>query len=138
MQDEEMDHMDEIIREASKSHHPVYDDKAWDKMEALLDKHLPVKKDRRRPVIFFVVPAHNRRRFFCHFVEAAKTNYCRRKQTARHSITTEIFKVAGYLTLSTATAAPVAKDKLPGTYREMEIAIHHKIREIISSKIFKN
>jgi hypothetical protein len=56
MPDEEMDNMDELIREASKSHHPAYDDKAWEKMEALLDKHLPLNKDRRRPAIFFLFP----------------------------------------------------------------------------------
>src|SRR4051794_37245297 len=55
MRDEEIDNMDELIREASKSHHPAYDDKAWEKMEALLNEHLPVKEDRRRPVIFFLL-----------------------------------------------------------------------------------
>lgn len=43
MLDEEMDN---IIREAAANHHPAYDDKAWDKMNELLDKHLP--QDRRR------------------------------------------------------------------------------------------
>jgi len=55
MQDEEMDNMDELIREASKNHHPVYDDKAWKGMEELLDRHLPVKSDRRRPFIVFLL-----------------------------------------------------------------------------------
>ncbi|MEP7143823.1 MAG: hypothetical protein ABI707_13170 [Ferruginibacter sp.] len=56
MQDEEMDNMDELIREASNSHHPAYDDKAWEKMEALLDKHLPLKNNRRRRhAIFFLL-----------------------------------------------------------------------------------
>lgn len=45
MQDEEMDMR---IRDAANQHHPPYDDKAWGKMEQLLDKHLPHKKDRRR------------------------------------------------------------------------------------------
>ncbi|MCW3090217.1 MAG: porin family protein [Ferruginibacter sp.] len=53
MQDEEMNNMDELIREASNSHHPVYDDKAWQMMEALLDKHLPQKHGRKRPVVFY-------------------------------------------------------------------------------------
>jgi hypothetical protein len=51
MLDEEMDH---IIREAADNHHPVYNDKAWEKMEAQLNKHLPQKKDRRR-LIFFLL-----------------------------------------------------------------------------------
>ncbi|MEO6549014.1 MAG: hypothetical protein ABIN94_13485 [Ferruginibacter sp.] len=55
MQDEEMDNMDEFIREASESHHPVYDDKAWDIMEAMLDIHLPQKKERKRPVILYTI-----------------------------------------------------------------------------------
>ncbi|MEO5892724.1 MAG: hypothetical protein ABIQ31_20920 [Ferruginibacter sp.] len=55
MRDEQMDHMDELIREASNSHHAAYDDKAWEKMEVLLDEHLPLKKDKRRPAIFFIL-----------------------------------------------------------------------------------
>ena len=54
MQDEQMDHMDEWIREAANNHHPVYDDQAWKKMEELLDKHLPLKENRRRPTIIFL------------------------------------------------------------------------------------
>lgn len=49
MLDEEMDH---IIREAAENHHPAYNDKAWEMMEKKLDKHLPQKKDKRRPIIF--------------------------------------------------------------------------------------
>ncbi|MEO7767007.1 MAG: hypothetical protein ABIS01_06255 [Ferruginibacter sp.] len=56
MQDEELDNMDELIREASKSHHPVYDAKGWEKMEILLDKHLPQNGGRRRPVIIYLLP----------------------------------------------------------------------------------
>ncbi len=51
MLDEEMDH---IIREAANNHHPAYNDKAWEKMELKLDKHLPQKTDRRR-LIFFLL-----------------------------------------------------------------------------------
>src|SRR5882757_9546083 len=46
MQDEDLD---KIIREAASQHHPPYDNTAWDKMEQLLDKHLPQKKDRKSP-----------------------------------------------------------------------------------------
>ncbi len=55
MQDEEIDRMDEIIREASNSYHPAYNDKAWEKMEVLLDKHLPQKGERRRPFAFYLL-----------------------------------------------------------------------------------
>ena len=51
MLDDEMDH---IIREAANNHHPAYNDKAWEKMELQLDKHLPQKNDRRR-LIFFLL-----------------------------------------------------------------------------------
>lgn len=51
MPDEEID---KIIRDAASQHHPPYDDKAWGKMEILLDKHLPQKKDRKKPVIFLL------------------------------------------------------------------------------------
>ncbi len=46
---------DKIIKEAAEHYHPGYDDKAWEKMEQLLDEHLPQKKERRW--IFFILPA---------------------------------------------------------------------------------
>ena len=52
MQDEEID---KLISDAANQHHPPYDDKSWGKMEALLDQHLPQKKDRRRYVFFIVL-----------------------------------------------------------------------------------
>ncbi len=55
MQDEEMDSMDELIKAASNSYHPAYNDKAWEQMEVLLDKHLPQKEDRRRSVAFYML-----------------------------------------------------------------------------------
>ncbi|WP_462253837.1 porin family protein [Ferruginibacter sp.] len=51
MPDEEIDN---LIRDAANQHHPPYDDKAWGKMEVLLDKHLPQKKDRKK-YIFFIL-----------------------------------------------------------------------------------
>ena len=45
---------DDKIRQAADQHHPNYDEKAWTKMEKLLDKELPQKKDRRR-IIFFLL-----------------------------------------------------------------------------------
>jgi hypothetical protein len=51
MLDEEMD---DIIKRAANNHHPAYNDKAWEKMELQLDKHLPQKKDRRRPIFFLL------------------------------------------------------------------------------------
>jgi len=47
--------MDNMIRAAAEQHHPSYDNKAWDKMEQLLDKHLPQKKDRRGFVFFLLL-----------------------------------------------------------------------------------
>jgi len=51
MPDEEID---KIVIEAANQHHPPYDDTAWGKMEVLLDKHLPQKKDRKKPIIFLL------------------------------------------------------------------------------------
>jgi hypothetical protein len=51
MPDEEIDN---LIRDAANQHHPPYDDKAWGKMEELLEKHLPQKKDRKK-YIFFIL-----------------------------------------------------------------------------------
>src|SRR5215469_8117098 len=44
---------DKKIKEAAEQHHPAYDEKAWDKMEKLLDEHLPQPKDNRRRIILF-------------------------------------------------------------------------------------
>jgi len=52
MLDEEMDN---IIRQAAEQHHPSYDNKAWDKMEHLLDQHLPQRKDRRGFIFFLLL-----------------------------------------------------------------------------------
>jgi hypothetical protein len=51
MPDEEID---KIVKEAANQHHPPYDDTAWGKMESLLDKHLPQKKDRKKPIFFLL------------------------------------------------------------------------------------
>jgi hypothetical protein len=52
MQDNELD---KLINDAANQHHPPYDDKAWGKMLVLLDKHLPQKKDRRKPFVFWLL-----------------------------------------------------------------------------------
>jgi hypothetical protein len=46
---------DSRIREAADNHHPSYEEKAWTKMENLLDKHLPTEKNDRRRIIFFLL-----------------------------------------------------------------------------------
>ncbi|HQX73879.1 MAG TPA: hypothetical protein PK298_13305, partial [Chitinophagaceae bacterium] len=46
---------DKKIKEAAEHHHPAYDEMAWDKMEKLLDKHLPQKEDKKRRFIFFLL-----------------------------------------------------------------------------------
>ena len=53
MQSEKFDNK---IREAAGHHQPAYDEKAWGKMEKLLNKYLPQKKDdRRRFILFFLL-----------------------------------------------------------------------------------
>ncbi len=52
MQSEEFD---KKVKEAADHHHPAYDEKAWGKMEQLLDKHMPQEKDNRRRIIFFLL-----------------------------------------------------------------------------------
>lgn len=46
--------MDHIIRDAAENHHPVYNDKAWEKMEAMLEKQLPQKKDKKKYIFFLL------------------------------------------------------------------------------------
>jgi hypothetical protein len=52
MQSEEFDSK---TRDAAEHHHPAYDEKAWEKMEKLLNKHLPQKKDGRRRIAFILL-----------------------------------------------------------------------------------
>jgi hypothetical protein len=44
----QFDEFDKKLKAAAEHHHPTYDERAWERMEKLLDKHLPVEKDRRR------------------------------------------------------------------------------------------
>lgn len=46
---------DKRTREAAEHHHPAYDEQAWDKMEKLLDKHLPQKEEKKRRLLFFIL-----------------------------------------------------------------------------------
>ncbi|HTD94490.1 MAG TPA: hypothetical protein VK644_11775 [Chitinophagaceae bacterium] len=47
------DDLDKKLQDASGEHVPPFDEKAWGKMEVLLDKHLPQKK-KRRGLIFLL------------------------------------------------------------------------------------
>src|SRR5215470_17287971 len=49
------DHIDKKVQEAAEKHHPAYDEKAWQKMEKLLNEHLPVKEDDRRRVFLLLL-----------------------------------------------------------------------------------
>ncbi len=46
---------DKKIIEAADRHYPAYNEKAWTKMEKLLDEHLPQEKDDRRRILFFLL-----------------------------------------------------------------------------------
>lgn len=47
--------MDDIIRKAASEYHPAYDDKAWQHMELLLDKHLPIKKKKDYRIVLLLI-----------------------------------------------------------------------------------
>lgn len=49
----QFDEFDKRIQDAAEHHHPAYDEQAWAKMHGLLDKHLPVKEERRRRFIIW-------------------------------------------------------------------------------------
>lgn len=46
--------LDKKFKEAADHHHPAYDEKAWAKMQKLLDKHLPREKERKRRIFFWL------------------------------------------------------------------------------------
>ena len=48
------DEINKKIEEAEGSNNPAYNDKAWENMELLLDKHLPQKKKRRRFILLLL------------------------------------------------------------------------------------
>ena len=48
------DEINKKIKDAADQYHPAYDENAWDKMELLLDQHLPVEKKRKRK--YFLIP----------------------------------------------------------------------------------
>jgi hypothetical protein len=48
------DEINKRIKDAADQYHPAYDENAWDKMELLLDQHLPIEKKRRRK--YFLIP----------------------------------------------------------------------------------
>lgn len=48
------DDLDNKMKEATEGYQPAFDDKAWDKMEVLLDKHLPQEKRRRRFILLLL------------------------------------------------------------------------------------
>jgi hypothetical protein len=46
---------DKRVRDAAENHHPQYNERAWNGMEKLLNKHMPVEKDRRRFAFFILL-----------------------------------------------------------------------------------
>ena len=48
------DEINKKIEEAEGTNNPAYNDKAWENMELLLDKHLPQNKKRRRFILFLL------------------------------------------------------------------------------------
>jgi len=51
----QFEELDKKIKEAADQHHPAYDEKAWQKMERLLNEHLPQPKNDRRRIIFLLL-----------------------------------------------------------------------------------
>jgi hypothetical protein len=51
----QFEEFDKKVVEAAERHHPAYDEKAWVKMEKLLDKHLPQPKEKKRRGLFILL-----------------------------------------------------------------------------------
>jgi hypothetical protein len=49
------DKINKKIKDAADQYHPAYDDNAWDKMELLLNEHLPVKDNERKKYLFILL-----------------------------------------------------------------------------------
>lgn len=50
------DELDKKIQDAARADEPALNEQAWDKMELLLDKHLPQEKKRRRFIFWILLP----------------------------------------------------------------------------------
>jgi hypothetical protein len=55
MQSEDLAHIEKKVLEAAENHFPAYNDSAWPKMKALLDKHMPEKERKRRIILFMLL-----------------------------------------------------------------------------------
>lgn len=51
----QFEELDKRINEAASQHQPAFDTKAWEKMNQLLDKELPQKKERKRRFFFILL-----------------------------------------------------------------------------------
>ncbi|MBS1653835.1 MAG: hypothetical protein JSU05_03240 [Bacteroidetes bacterium] len=51
----QFEELDKRINEAASHHQPAFDTKAWEKMNQLLDKELPQKKEKKRRIFLFLL-----------------------------------------------------------------------------------
>ena len=51
----QFENFDKKVKDAADHHYPAYDEKAWTRMEKLLNKHLPQKEENNRRFIFFLL-----------------------------------------------------------------------------------
>ena len=51
------DEINKKIKDAADQYHPAYDETAWDKMELLLNEHLPVENKRRKKYFLLLFTA---------------------------------------------------------------------------------
>ena len=49
-----IDNLDKKIQEAADQFEPAYNENAWDKMEKLLNEHMPQKKERNRKLFWII------------------------------------------------------------------------------------
>src|SRR5678809_640137 len=49
------DEINKRIKEAADRYHPGYNEEAWNKMQQMLDEHLPQKRDWRRIFFYFLL-----------------------------------------------------------------------------------
>ncbi len=125
MQDEEMD---DIIRDAANQHHPAYDDQAWNKMEGLLDKHMPQEKDKRRYILFFLLLLLISAGGFYAYVSTHKNDVSKQatalqdKNSQQPNTSNTIITNSNTNSLQTATAnTPVISDNLYHTQTNQPI-----------------
>ena len=122
------DEIDKKIRKTTEGSHHAYNDKAWNKMEELLDKHLPQNRRRRFIALLLLPLALISTGVYFAIQKQSKDNVTGESITAVQPIPGKE-TIKKETDVKTATITP-AFEKIdnPAQPSEMEVALHQRKR----------